>query len=390
AVTYGGSAPFDFTGTPTTRSGNSVITLMVQSGGASVTGTVLDGDSTPLAGAEVTIAEMNAVAETAEDGTYRFDFVPNDTYTVTATKFGYKDGEPVTVKIDDADGTADFTLVKLPVYTVTGRALDTTGAPLADATVALDGYTALSTVTSEDGSFWFSDVIANEQNTVTVSKPWYVDGSVEFNLNAPKNLGDITLGYAHFAPVNVSGQATEEAVTLAWSNPATAAELRYDSGVVSTQLGFSNSVGTAVIGSVFRTPMTLREVSWYTTSEGGPHNTVHLYIYDLDEEGNPTGTLLYSERAIFNNDDQWTVYTLPAAVDAPRGCFVSINYPGFHAIGLDDAATNPSCPVMEGRYAFSLDFNSGEFMYFDLADLAGNLMIRAAGDAWSAEGSAPA
>ncbi|MDE6417778.1 MAG: carboxypeptidase regulatory-like domain-containing protein, partial [Duncaniella sp.] len=390
AVTYGGSAPFDFTGTPTTRSGNSVITLMVQSGGASVTGTVLDGDSKPLAGAEVTIAEMNAVAETAEDGTYRFDFVPNDTYTVTATKFGYKASEPVSVKIDDADGTADFTLVKLPVYTVTGRVLDTTGAPIADAAVALDGYTALSAVTSEDGSFWFSDVIASEQNTVTVSKPWYVDGSAEFNLNAPKNLGDITLGYAHFAPVNVSGEATDEAVTLAWSNPATAAEFRYDSGILSTQIGFSNAIGTAVIGSVFRTPMTLREVSWYTTSEGGPHNTVHLYIYDLDEQGNPTGTLLYSERAIFNKDDQWTVYTLPAAVDAPRGCFVSLNYPGFHAIGLDDGATNPSYPVEGGRYAFSVDYNSGDFMYFDLADLAGNLMIRAAGDAWSAEGMVPA
>lgn len=389
-VTYGGNTPFDFTAAPYARTGNSVITLMVQSGGASVTGTVLDGDSKPLAGAEVTITEMNAVAETADDGSYRFDFVPNDTYTITATKFGYKEGEPVTLKIDDADGTADFTLVKLPVYTVTGRVLDATGAPVADAAVALDGYAPLSGVTLEDGSFWFSDVIANDQNNITVSKPWYVDANVEFSLNAPKNLGDITLGYAHFAPVNLSAQATDEAVTLAWSSPASSADLRYDSGVVSSQLGFSNSVGTAVIGSVFPKAMTLKEVSWYTTSEGGPHNTVHLYIYDLDEQGNPTGTLLYSERAIFNNDDQWTVYTLPQAVEAPRGCFVSINYPGFHAIGLDDAATNPSCPVMEGRYAFSLDFNSGEFMYFDLADLAGNLMIRAAGDLWSAEGSAPA
>ncbi|MDE7376809.1 MAG: choice-of-anchor J domain-containing protein, partial [Muribaculaceae bacterium] len=131
---------------------------------------------------------------------------------------------------------------------------------------------------------------------------------------------------------------------------------------------------------------TLGSVSWYTTSEGGPHHSVNLYIYDLDAEGNPTGTLLYSERAVRNIDDQWIEYELPASVEAPRGCFVSINYPGFHAIGLDDNLRE--YPMPERAYAFSVDFASGDFMYFNNEDLGGNLMIRAYGRAYSAEGLA--
>lgn len=134
--------------------------------------------------------------------------------------------------------------------------------------------------------------------------------------------------------------------------------------------------------------MTLNSISWFTTSEGGPHNSVNVYIYDLDEEGNPTGTMLYSERAVRNTDGQWTELTLENPVDAPRGCFVALNYPGFHGIGVD--GDHKAFPFRENTYAFSTDYSSGDFAYFDSETLSGNLMIRAAGNAWSAEGMKPA
>jgi len=89
-------------------------------------------------------------------------------------------------------------------------------------------------------------------------------------------LGDIDVKYSRYAPVNVSSGVEDgsEAMKISWNSPAADAVLSYDSGVAASQVGFMESVGTIVIGSVFRTPMTLKGVRWFTTSEGGPHKEV--------------------------------------------------------------------------------------------------------------------
>ena len=47
---------------------------------------------------------------------------------------------------------------------------------------------------------------------------------------------------------------------ISWNSPAADAVLSYDSGVAASQVGFMESVGTIVIGSVFRSPMTLNSL----------------------------------------------------------------------------------------------------------------------------------
>ena len=111
---------------------------------------------------------------------------------------------------------------------------------------------------------------------------------------------------------------------------------------------------------------------------------MNIYIFDLDEEGNPSGTLLYSQRAVLNSDNQWNSIEIPDGVEAPRGCFVSVNYPGFHGIGVDHSPKTH--PFKENVYAFSTDYNSGEYMYLTEESLDGNLMIRCTGDLYSDEG----
>lgn len=381
---------FDFAtsaGSFRSRTGNSVITLMVQSGGASVSGLVSDSEGNPLEGAEVRIAEIHARTQTLADGSYRFDFVPNGTYTVSASMFGYEAQQPVTLIVEDADETASLTLTKLPVYKVSGRVVSPDGTPVDNAAVALAGYTPLETVTGADGTFEFADVVAHELTSVTVSKPWFTPSEVAFELSSDMALGDIDVKYSRYAPVNVSSGVEDgsEAMKISWNSPAADAVLSYDSGVAASQVGFMESVGTIVIGSVFRTPMTLKGVRWFTTSEGGPHNEVHIYVYDLDADGNPCGDMLYSQRSVANTDGEWSSLTFAEAVEAPRGCFVSVNYPGFLGLGVDNAPKTHPQPAQ--TYAFSTDYNTGEFMYFDSASLPGNLMIRAEGAPYSAEGT---
>lgn len=389
AIGYGNdSNQFDFTKSFTSRRGNSCVTFMMRSGGAAVTGFVTDSGNNPVEGAEVAIPEIRASTKSGADGSFRFDFVPNGESSIQAKMFGYKDSEAAKITVSDKDASTTIRIEKLPVYTVSGRVIAPDGNPVEKADIALAGYADLTTTSNTDGTFPFSDVVVSDETTVTVSKDIYVDYSETFNLNADRNMGDITLGYAHFAPAGITVAASDGAASLTWDSPSAETDFIYDSGKADTQIGFSESIGTIVIGTAFRTPMTLNSISWFTTSEGGPHNSVNVYIYDLDEEGNPTGTMLYSERAVRNTDGQWTELTLENPVDAPRGCFVALNYPGFHGIGVD--GDHKAFPFRENTYAFSTDYSSGDFAYFDSETLSGNLMIRAAGNAWSAEGMKPA
>lgn len=389
AIGYGNdSNQFDFTKSFTSRRGNSCVTFMMRSGGAAVTGFVTDSGNNPVEGAEVAIPEIRASTKSGADGSFRFDFVPNGESSIQAKMFGYKDSEAAKITVSDKDASTTIRIEKLPVYTVSGRVLAPDGNPVEKADIALAGYADLTTTSNTDGTFPFSDVVVSDETTVTVSKDRYVDYSETFNLNADRNMGDITLGYAHFAPAGITVAASDGAASLTWDSPSAETDFIYDSGKADTQIGFSESIGTIVIGTAFRTPMTLNSISWFTTSEGGPHNSVNVYIYDLDEEGNPTGTMLYSERAVRNTDGQWTELTLENPVDAPRGCFVALNYPGLHGIGVD--GDHKAFPFRENTYAFSTDYSSGDFAYFDSETLSGNLMIRAAGNAWSAEGMKPA
>lgn len=389
AIGYGNdSNQFDFTKSFTSRRGNSCVTFMMRSGGATVTGFVTDAGNNPVEGAEVAIPEIRASTKSGADGSFRFDFVPNGEFSIQAKMFGYKDSEAAKITVSDNDVSTTIRIEKLPVYTVSGRVLSPDGNALGEADITLAGYTDLATTSNTDGTFSFSDVVVSDETTVTVSKDRYVDYTETFNLNANKDLGDITLGYTHFAPAGITVATSDNAASLTWNSPSAETDFIYDSGKADTQIGFSGSIGTIVIGTAFRTPMTLNSISWFTTSEGGPHNSVNVYIYDLDEEGNPTGTMLYSERAVRNADGQWTELTLENPVDAPRGCFVALNYPGFHGIGVD--GDHKAFPFRENTYAFSTDYSSGDFAYFDSETLSGNLMIRAAGNAWSAEGMKPA
>lgn len=389
AIGYGNdSNQFDFTKSFTSRRGNSCVTFMMRSGGAAVTGFVTDSGNNPVEGAEVAIPEIRASTKSGADGSFRFDFVPNGEFSIQAKMFGYKDSEAAKITVSDNDASTTIRIEKLPVYTVSGRVLSPDGNALGEADITLAGYTDLATTSNTDGTFSFSDVVVSDETTVTVSKDRYVDYTETFNLNANKDLGDITLGYTHFAPAGITVATSDNAASLTWNSPSAETDFIYDSGKADTQIGFSESIGTIVIGTAFRTPMTLNSISWFTTSEGGPHNSVNVYIYDLDEEGNPTGTMLYSERAVRNADGQWTELTLENPVDAPRGCFVALNYPGFHGIGVD--GDHKAFPFRENTYAFSTDYSSGDFAYFDSETLSGNLMIRAAGNAWSAEGMKPA
>lgn len=373
---------FDFSKAGSQGEGTSAVCMLIQTTGYLLSGIVTDDAGTPLEGVVVTIEELNMSVNTDADGNYSLDFVPEGSYTVTASLHGYPNREFSNVEIGENVLPLNIKMTQLSTFSVSGKVVDFEGNPLEGATVTIDGYDMLVDKTDAEGVFRFGSVVKNEGNTITVGKDWYKPASKAFDLtDSDLDLGNISLDYHVYPPVNAKLSSDEETAEIVWDAPNAEMQLRKDNGVVDSQFGISNDeYGTSLLGTIFRTPMKLKKVQWQTTSEGGPHYIVNLYIYDLDEEGNVTDKLLYSERTVRNTDNTWMDYELPEAIDAPRGCCVALNYEGFLGIAIDDASVE--YPFAANDYVFSSDFNYAMFSLLSEKGLNGNLHIRASGTAY--------
>jgi hypothetical protein len=91
-------------------------------------------------------------------------------------------------------------------FSISGRLLDTEGAPLAGATVSLSGTHALATLTGADGRYSFSNLATAGEYTVTPSKPFYSFSAVPggaasqtFITPAGDQNADFTGALAHYS-----------------------------------------------------------------------------------------------------------------------------------------------------------------------------------------------
>lgn len=136
-----------------------------------------------ISGAKVTIKTTGAVAESDDTGWYRFVNVPEITYTIRAEKEGYFAYEADLVEPVERH---DVTLSPIVDQgTVTGRAIDSTGAPIEGVAVEIAhtsgaGVTTyLKAVTGGDGGFSVSGVPATvtdaDRVRVTLSRASFLD-----------------------------------------------------------------------------------------------------------------------------------------------------------------------------------------------------------------------
>ncbi len=357
--------------------GNSVIAMNVRTSGKSVKGVVTDMSGAPLAGVKVAVPGNGDVEYTDADGRYELEFLADGSYQVVFSCFGRPDVTETAV-VAGSDVTLDVRMNSLPVHTLSGSAVSADGQPVAGAAVTVEGYGTLTAVTDSRGCFEINDVIECENLTVGVAKDWFNEARVSVPFGSDMALEPLTMVYSDYAPLNVTAEAGNGVAVVSWDAPATEATLQYDSGVAASQIGFSDTeLGTYAIGTAFRQPMILDKIQWMTTSQGGYHNVVNIYIYDLDEDGNPTPELLHAERSVRNVDGEFVTYTLSEPIEAPRGCLVTLNYPGYLSLATDDRS--PAAPYLRGTYYFTSDYNVALFYSMDDAGLDANLMLRAIG-----------
>lgn len=255
---------------------------------------------------------------------------------------------------------------------------DSAGDPVAGARVALDGYAAYSVSTGADGKFEIADIFEDSQYTIGISKNRHLTHTELLDMTADRDLGEIVLADNVRSPRHVEAVEEGGKAIVNWTLPANdPVELRYDDGTGTLFVGLNSGTVKSTFGVIYRVPGTLHGVDFYIGSTPTQrHYDVKLYVFDLDEDGNPTSEMLYKRMYVPVEDDTWNTYMLDTPVEAPRGCYVAIATDGNVCLGIDGDGDRKEYPFMPRTNCFSVDYESGEFMYLEEQDLKCNFMMR--------------
>lgn len=375
--------PFNFT-----NYGNSAwqekaaVTLTIRTSGAEISGKVTNMQGMPVENAILSFEEHNISVRSNNDGTYIFRYIPDGEYTLKVRKEGYYE-KSIPVKVENGQSLKqDISIEILDAYNISGSAVTPDGEALADASVTLaGGITELTVQTAADGSFIFENVdVSDEAYTLTIEKEWYKPLSKEITV-IDKNieLGNIAVEFLIYAPSSVNTAVHENnSLQINWITAENKTEFRKDNGILASNLGIDNAIPKTVIGSIYREPLYISSVKWFLTPIGGPHYSVNILIFNLDENGEPTNEILLYKESVQNTDGQWMTYEFEEPVNAPDGCLIALSYYGYLGVGTD-SGKDFAYPFSEHTYVFSGNYESGDFDYIEERGFRQNLMIRAEG-----------
>jgi hypothetical protein len=346
----------------------------------SLAGTITNPAAEPVADALVTILGTDLQTYSNDQGEYEFSFVVPDTYTVRYSAFGYVIDE-LTVDIFDAV-TQDVILAYLPEATVEGTVLDNDNNPVADVSIQLNGYDTFVGTTDASGNFAIQSVYYDDNYVVAFSKNGYETEITDLSVNSPTvDMGNINMTDKLQTPSNIRAAKNGTAAEIDWLAPTERTVYRRDGGELVTQIGHNYAGQVAVFGQVFREPAKLYEMSWYLNNVEYPHEFVNVYVFALNDQGNPTSTIIFEQSNVPNIDLQWTSFRFPDTIVSENGFYMALSHTQRLELGID-GGNDPEYPFETGVNWVSEDYGSNVFLLMEdlgLGEIPGNLMIRAEG-----------
>jgi hypothetical protein len=313
-------------------------------------------------------------------GHYEFSYALPDTYTVTYSAFGYT-GASLTIEITGAT-TQDVVLEYLPQATVEGTVLDNDDHPIAGASIQISGYESYTGTSDESGQFSIPEVYYSNSYVVAVSKDGYDTEFINIEVSdAMVSMADVYLTDKLESPSKVVAVKNGVDADITWLSPFERTVYRRDGGDLVLQIGHNYAGEVAVFGQVFREPAKLYQMSWYLDSIDEPHDYVNVFVFALNEAGNPTNTILFEQANVPNKDLQWTSFSFPDTIIADGGFYIALSHGGRLELGID-SGLDPAYPFQSNVNWVSESYGSNEFLLLEnvgLGNIPGNLMIRAEG-----------
>src|SRR5262249_50020424 len=129
--------------------------------GGAIDGTVTDSvTGNPIAGAQVrAVGAVTRTGTTQADGTYHLGGVPEGSYDMTVTAFGYRPGMATVAVVNGQTTVQNFALNAGAAHRVSGTVTNSaTGLPVAGATVRIQGTPIPPATTDADGMYAFAVV----------------------------------------------------------------------------------------------------------------------------------------------------------------------------------------------------------------------------------------
>lgn len=350
--------------------------------GGKITGKVTHNGEA-LAAARVTIDPLGISLPTSETGDYHFEFVPQGVYTLTASKFDFEDVVKTDVMPSSSQPvTANFELNKREKYTVSGIVKDMDNVNVSEASVTIKGYQGYAATTDANGSFTINDVYKDNGYNLTITKEGLSTYSDVLNVTDANVSLNIQMQDILNCPLMVSAASSATAVNVNWGEPGIPTTFRYDDGVPTGPMGFSKPtfLENSVVGAAHKTPAVLSSMTWWIVGNKDqiPHTTVNVFVFDLDSEGIPTNTILFSKMNVPNRDNQWSKFNFPAPVECPNGFMIAVSYKGFLGLG-HDSGLSQEFPFTSGTNYFSANYELIDFQEFGKSNQLYNAMIRADG-----------
>ncbi len=293
-------------------------------------------DGQPLEGITVNVGDFSGV--TSATGEYVIENVTAGSYTASVNAVGYRPAQQEIEVAIREESVCDFELTKLPTYTLSGNITDSKGNPITGAKVILSGYAPFEAV-SDNAAYTLENVYEGTYQ-LTILKNNFVNISQEVTLGENTQL-DFTMKYDNIAPFYVNANYnTTDGTTIDWLCPATIREMSYDNGTPADLMGYPAPDEFTVLGSIYRQPGVVREVKWMTMPVMDGVDKIHIYVFDLDENGKPTDKMLYSAKNVPTVHNEWNTYRIPVDVVAENGFFVALSADGMFGIAYDNGKNN--------------------------------------------------
>lgn len=346
-----------------------------------ITGKVTSGGN-PVEGAKISVSGTDYVTYSDAQGKYDFYFLYQGEYTLEVETFGYFDAQQTATVVELQTVTQNIDINPLPKYTVKGTLHTEEGTTVKNAQVEISGYNMHKVYSEENGTFTINDVYESEDYTITITKNKLETYTTAISTaDGNLDLGVVVLNNKLLAPRTIEAEEIDSnSVLVEWTDtPHDAMTFRYDSGIPNNSLGSTNGTANYIFGTIYRIPSTVTEVSWMLTNTVSTHYSVNVFVFDLDEDSNPTNNILYKREYVTTTDNQWSSHTLSAPVEAPRGCYVAISCYGYIGLVMDDG-DDDDYPFVYKTHCVASDYTQEGFTYVeslaDQLDSYGNFFVR--------------
>lgn len=328
-------------------------------GGASLSGTV-SCQGAAVAGACVSIDSKMTDAITDVAGHYHFNWLPADTYdiSVVPADYTYLSGSASTSLEKSEKGNLDINIAPRPSCRLSGTVSDQLGNPVPGASVNFSGWASHKTIADNQGNFSFDKIYAADNASFTIYAYGYKKGmhSLDFAADPDNSSVNMTIEAIHNPVASAWTRLDENSPVIYWEPVNFSYDIAADNGTPASVSELETG-GNYLLGKQFDGPLMIDKIMWHSGEcSTGTVSYVNLYIYALNEQGQPQ-SLLMSQENYPNEENAWNEFFIQDIMDeplyAPYGCLVAIGAESTLALS-EDGSHLPGCYIIDqlgGAYA---------------------------------------